>query len=209
MTYYIEPDNNKNGRTVLVRSNIRPSSFSPIDATLLLPESGEKIHYNISTSNISPTKSFTDDTQDTASDNKDSQDSDTETCQVDDVDIEISFNDSKELAQDDALADPKEQYLEDDDERNLHRQLLDTIKNTEEDYKFEKISSHRWDNGLLYFTVELTSGKTFEVSFPQLKKDRPLEVAKYIRKEVVEEKRGGPHELWAKNILKNATRTIR
>ena len=113
------------------------------------------------------------------------------------------------MAQDDALANPEEQYLEEADERNLHHQLLDTIENTEEDYEFEKIISHRWENGILLFTVELTSGKQFEISFPQLKKDRPLEVAKYIRKEVVEEKRGGPHELWAKNIIKNATRTIR
>ena len=209
MTYYIEPDNNKNGGTFLVRSNIRPSSSSPTDTTILLPDSGEEINHNISTSDIFSIKSFTDDTQDTPFHNQDSQVSDTETCQVDDVDIEISFDDSKELAKDDALADPKEQYLEEADERNLHHQLLDTIENTEEDYKFEKINNHRWDNRLLYFTVVLTSGKTLELSFPQLKKDRHLEVAKYIQKEVVEEKRGGPHELWAKNILKNATRTIR
>ena len=34
-------------------------------------------------------------------------------------------------------------------------------------------------------------------------------MAKYIRKEVAEQKRGGPHEMWAKKIIKNANQTIR
>ena len=68
----------------------------------------------------------------------------------------------------------------------MHQQLLDNIKNTEEDYEFHNIKGHKWENGVLIFNVLLTSGKEFEISFNELKKDRPLEVAKYIRKEVVE-----------------------
>ena len=55
----------------------------------------------------------------------------------------------------------------------------------------------------------LSSGKSFEIPFNLIKKDRPIETAKFILKEVVEAKRGGKYSVWAKNILKKASRTIR
>jgi len=42
-----------------------------------------------------------------------------------------------------------------------------------------------------------------------LKKDRPIEVAKYIINNVIEESRRGQHITWAKNTIKSANHTIR
>ena len=71
------------------------------------------------------------------------------------------------------------------------------------------IKSHRWEDGILLFTIELESGKTFEESFAMIKKDRPIETALYIREEVVEKRRGGRYETWAKKILRRTKRVIR
>ena len=58
------------------------------------------------------------------------------------------------------------------------------------------------------FTVELTSGKSYEVPFSLLKKDRPIETANHIKHEVVERKRGERYSQWAKKILIRAQRVI-
>ena len=57
--------------------------------------------------------------------------------------------------------------------------------------------------------VQLSSGRKFETPFSMLKEDRPLDLAKYIIREVVESKRGGKYEVWSKNVLKRTIRTIR
>ena len=41
-----------------------------------------------------------------------------------------------------------------------------------------------------------------------MKKDRLLEVAKYIRREVIEKRRGKKYEEWAKGVITHANRTI-
>ena len=48
---------------------------------------------------------------------------------------------------------------------------------------------------MLMLTVQLSSGREFETPFSMLKKDQPLDLAKYIIREVVESKRGGKYEL--------------
>ena len=55
---------------------------------------------------------------------------------------------------------------------------------------------------MIMLTVQLLSGIEFETPFSMLKKDRPLDLAKYIIKEVVESKRGGKYELWSKKCIK-------
>ena len=111
----------------------------------------------------------------------------------DDIDEHNSLID-QQIDQDDALID---------------QQINDTILAEEEDYEFCRITGHHWKEGELIFTVELTSGQTYETPFSKIKKDRPFEVAKYIRKEVIERKRGGRYEEWAKKVLTRAHRTIR
>ena len=60
-----------------------------------------------------------------------------------------------------------------------------------EDYEFDSIRNYAWNYEFLTFTVMLYSGKDFKISFLILKKDRPIETAKYIKAHVVENKRGG------------------
>ena len=91
----------------------------------------------------------------------------------------------------------------------VDHQIDDTINATEEDYEFYRIQNHRWKDGELMFTVELTSGKSYEIPFSLLKKDRPIETARYIKNQVVENKRGGRYEQWSKKILIRAQRVIR
>ena len=62
---------------------------------------------------------------------------------------------------------------------------------------------------MLMLTVQLSSGRKFETPFSMLKEDRPLDLAKYIIREVVESKGGGKFELWSKNVFKIINRTIK
>ena len=217
MTYFIEPEGS-NGKIVLVRSNVRPRQNISQPSPPPIPNSGEGI------SGISETRDTripheTEQPQVPSNQPEDPDAIHTESGisdppdMVDDVEIEINFDDHNNLASDDAFDDPFQNSTDDnlelEDQQNLHQQILDNIENVEEDYEFHSITNHRWQDGLLILTIELTSGKSFEIPFNQIKKDRPLEVAKYIRKEVIEEKRGGPHEIWAKKIIKNANRTVR
>ena len=220
MTYYIEPEGG-NGRTVLVRSNIRSRRVDKVNSPSLIPDSGESVmepdidsnEFNIQEHPGTKQPTDTPTTTDDPHDDTVSLQEETTNQIVEDVEIGINVDDEIELAQDDAFTNCNEPdddiSIPEDDQHNLHQQILETIENTEEDYEFQNIISHRWNDGILLFQVQLTSGKTFEISFKELKSDRPLEVAKYIRKEVVEEKRGGPHEIWAKKIITNANRTIR
>lgn len=213
MTYYIEPEHS-NGNITLVRSNVRPK-LNPIqNHPTLTSDSGENI-FTEETSEI-PNENSDINTPSTERPNVPNVESDTTDGSnqiVEDIEIGINFDDHDDLSIDDAFNDPFKNNVDDEispeDEQNLHQQLIDNIENVEEDYEFQCISSHTWKDGILIFEVQLTSGKTFEISFAQLKKDRPLEVAKYIRKDVIEQKRGGPHEIWAKKIIKNANRTVR
>ena len=86
----------------------------------------------------------------------------------------------------------------------VNDELNDLIKDDEEDYKFEKNNNHKWEDGILIFEVELRSGKTYEAPFALIKKDRPLEVAKYIRREVFEKTRGVKYEEWTKGVITHA-----
>ena len=62
---------------------------------------------------------------------------------------------------------------------------------------------------MLILDVMLTSGKNYEIPFNVIKKDRPIETAKFIRDNVVESKRGGRYNQWAKKVIKQSERTIR
>jgi len=53
-----------------------------------------------------------------------------------------------------------------------------------------------------------TEEETLQVSFLVLKKDLPLELARYIRDKVVEDSRRGHYNTWAKKVIKNHGRTI-
>ena len=92
---------------------------------------------------------------------------------------------------------------------NISEEITNTINADEEDYEFRQINSHRWDSGILMLTIELESGQTFESSFAIIKKDCPIELATYIKNNVIERKRNGKYNSWAKKILVRSQRTIR
>ena len=75
--------------------------------------------------------------------------------------------------------------------------------------EFLQILSHEWKNGTLHLRVLYESGDTITVSYSTLKKDVPLELAKYIWKNVLEARRNGFYSRWAKNIIKNHERIVR
>ena len=50
---------------------------------------------------------------------------------------------------------------------------------------------------------------TMEIAFLILKKDVSLELAKYITNNVIEDRRGGRYNSWAKMMIKKHNRTVR
>ena len=59
-----------------------------------------------------------------------------------------------------------------------------------------------------YLTID-DQQTTLEIPFGILRKDVPLELAKYIQENVVDEKRGGYYNTWSKNTIKAHGRCIR
>ena len=80
-------------------------------------------------------------------------------------------------------------------------------------YNLDRIVDHEFVNGILHLKTRYLDDDIGEhiltVPFQILKKDVPVELAKYIRDKVVEDKRGGFHNTWAKNTLKMHAKGIR
>jgi hypothetical protein len=80
-------------------------------------------------------------------------------------------------------------------------------------YKFDRILDHEFKDGVLLLKTRYCDDDIGEhdltVPFPILKRDVPLELARFIRDKVVEDKRGGHYNLWAKSTLKAHARGIR
>lgn len=122
-------------------------------------------------------------------------------------------NDNPALPDPDESLPPEEQAsptTPDDNLRELydHQQMCD-----DEDYEFHSIVDHQFDKGVLVlsveYTAELIDDFVLKVPFGVLKKDVPVELAKYIRNHVIESKRQGRYNLWAKSMLKSHTRYVR
>ena len=109
------------------------------------------------------------------------------------------------IASDDAYTDPTYEC----DDSCVHEQLINDIDNDVEDMEFDYIKSYQWLDGVLVFNIVLTSGKDYDIPFDIIKKDRPLETAKYILNHVLENKRNGRYSQWAKTVIKQSHRTIR
>ena len=93
--------------------------------------------------------------------------------------IEITFDD--EALEDNN--DSSESYNFEDADALVDQQIADTLEANEEDYEFRRIQGHHWKDGVLVFTVELTSGQIFDVPFSLLKKDRPIFVPMSFNRE--------------------------
>ena len=213
-TYFIEIDNHQ----VLTQSNVRPyKSVTSHPSTSRNPDSGETAEHpqavdpgsNIETSDgddngVIPPESMKE-KKSTLVQMKDMAG----TGELDDSSNPSLTRDNESVdGKDDD--DPKiDDFFTNVDAQQIDQEVQDIILADEEDYEFHSIKGHEWVAGVLVLKVELTSGHNIEVPFPLLKKDRPLELARYIRNNVVEQKRGGTYELWSKKIIQSANRTVR
>ena len=81
------------------------------------------------------------------------------------------------------------------------------------DYRFDRKVDHFFKKGALILKVNYIDDDelptTMEVAFSILKKDVPLELAKYIHNKVIEARRGGRYNIWSKTVIKSHNRTIR
>ena len=110
---------------------------------------------------------------------------------------------------DDVLPPEHKDHLTAEEAEELHDQFQIEDDNN---YKFERIIDHKLTASGLILTVKYagdTEEKTLQVPFLVLKKDVPLELARYIRDKVVEDNRQGHYNAWAKKVIKNHGRTIR
>ena len=232
MTFFIETekDSGEGKNVILTRSNVRTrymnevlpsgeteSESSQKDVNFSTIKDNEEESISVSTrENI-----FKDDEEeslkiplrDNVTNTKDSNDS------MSQNDNKISKGQShsvNDICHDDAVNDnnEKDDIKENDDamiedDANIYEEVTNIMNDDEEDHEFNKIINHKWDAGLLVLEVELQSGTTYEVPFNVIKKDRPIEVARYIRNNVIESRRGGKYNTWAKKILVRSQRTIR
>ena len=78
--------------------------------------------------------------------------------------------------------------------------------------EFNSILEHKFKDGVLIFKTRYMGDvdeAIVDIPFGVLKKDEPVIVAGYIKEHVVEDKRQGHYNTWAKKTLKYHTRTIR
>jgi hypothetical protein len=220
LTYYIETEKPKGkGRNViLIRSTVRSRQFPSSNSLQIVPSGENEFNESMDEANVINT------IQSEVTINNEHEDVDMNTDNAEGIEFKskdgnenmIHNNQDKEMdsydleeAKDDALEDWNEIGIEADDQALVNEELMDIANGNEEDYEFDSITGHKWENGILVLEILLSSGKKYKAPFSLIKKDRPIELAKYIRKEVIETKRGGWYESWAKGVLKQAGRTIR
>jgi hypothetical protein len=80
--------------------------------------------------------------------------------------------------------------------------------------QISKIIDHKWDNGTLLFTVRYYDSAedetTLEQPFSVLRRDVPVECARYIRLYVTDsDRRKGYHTEWATKTIKMHTRAVK
>ena len=207
MTYYVEPQNTRGRPTVLVRSTVRPMRQSDqisADPSGEIQNPGEpeesREYQNIIGED--PTETSTNDLETESDGNVDTtQESSNVTeyhgATVHDDAVNYSSGNNFSVIEDEQ------------DDALVHEQLINETNDDMDDFEFDYIKDYKWDDGLLVFEVMLLSGKTYEIPFNVLKKDRPIETAKFIREKVVEGRRGGKYNLWSKKIIKQSQRTLR
>ena len=222
LTYFIETEKcpGEGRNMVLTRSNIRSRDPN----TSILSDSGEQDSGELDEFNTNHTRTnyLNNDEDKISSIDQDSSDAEI-ILDTDNIERNLYENDlatTTEVESNSSRASLGNEHqmnsnIEQDDlfnkgdEINLDDEINDINNNEEEDYEFSRIKDHKWTDGSLVLDVELTSGKVIDIPFHLMKKDRPLELARYIRNYVIEEKRGGMYEMWAKKIIKQANRTIR
>jgi hypothetical protein len=108
--------------------------------------------------------------------------------------------------------DNSNELPDDEDAQHLYDQF-EGEDAEDKTYQFDKIVDHHFSNGKLILKTRyrlLDDEDILEVPFGILKKDVPLELAKYIKNYVIEEKRGkGFFMEWSTRMLKTHSRCIK
>ena len=203
MTFYIEPIRSGPGRRqIITRSTVR--SLAPPSISISNVDSGE-----LDSNSHLDSNDIDGDTTPLSIQQESNMDMSDDTDQPVQSDQSPDFHTLDEIDDATTSKNSTEPLLSEEDDALLHEQLTTIAEATEEDYEFNVILSHKWTDGILVFNVELQSGKTVDIPFHLMKKDRPMETARYINIHVIEESRHGMHTSWAKKILKQANRSIR
>ena len=205
MTYYIETEKEKGqGRNVvLIRSVIRSRrknigkeneyvNDDPKYAEFFLTEDEDELVNQDTPSDLARGEA-SDDNSPELIDRQDDDDSDSD----------LEPEEEKDL---DETLPPEEQGESPISE--LHDQF--EVEN-DEDYEFDRIVDHEFKNGILMLKVRYQGEKdnVLDIPFSVLKKDVPLELAKYVRDHVVESRRKGRYNTWALDFIRNHSRAIR
>jgi hypothetical protein len=108
--------------------------------------------------------------------------------------------------------DNSDELPDDEDAQHLYDQF-EGEDAEDETYQFDKIVDHHFLNGKLILKTRYRSindEDILEVPFGILKKDVPLELAKYIKNYVIEEKRGkGFFMEWSTKMLKMHSQCVK
>ena len=215
MTYFIEVKSPSGRPTVITRSNVRAKILHDTINTTVSP-SGENVApvtpLDITPENVVHSEDADIEDNDQQSSNANEEEGEMQNTnriyqpnQYND-ELEITFEDEA-LQKEESSDDQDETYFQDD--ALVDQQIQDTIESDEQDYEFYRINNHYWKDGMLMFSIELTTGLTYDSPFTMIKKDRPIETARYIKNHVTENKRGGKYDQWSKKILVRAQRVIR
>ena len=195
MTFFIETDKDPcEGRNVVfTRNNVR----SCIDHTNIIP-SGENTDHIENNSNIisendsnnKPEANMDDDNDDSLDPSVNDGEDDENNSNIKSQQPSQYTTETEINVYDDAHNDPYEGKMVEnrDDEADtvlVAEKIENTINASEEDYEFRRISDHCWESGMLILTIELESGKSFDLPFSIIKKDKPIELGKYIKGNVV------------------------
>ena len=111
----------------------------------------------------------------------------------------------------DAAEQPEECSAEVFEDTTHHLEQL--AEDAPQDDLFEKVKSHRWDNGILLLEIEWKMGETSSSPFTLVKQDYPYAVAQYILDNSVGTWDGrhmlGRYTRWAHGFLQQVRHTIR
>ena len=136
------------------------------------------------------------------------------------VESEMGSEDGVHLGEDESIAEEidLDETLPPDvrgDPDEAIEELYNEMDRSNDEYEFEKIVDHYFKDGALilkarYWSDVLGEDNILEVPFGILKKDYPMDVARYVKNYVVEKsRRDGQFNAWASKVLKANARRIK
>ena len=210
LTYYIITEKDKGKNVILVRSVIKTRRINigkvteyvnndPEYATFSLDQ---HVNESFNSSNIKELIQDSGEISSQSEKEKDIEDS-----------REATINHNKEVTEETTEKEnlPPEEDNNDEEFETVYDEF-DSREKEIDNLEFNKILDHKFDNGILMFKVRYTGDvdeTDVDLPFSILKKDQPMDTARYISNHVLDDKRNGRYNSWAKNRMKKHARTIR